>query len=444
MVNEMSDGSRQNKILAALLPEERARLESDLEFVSLLGGQTVYRSGDRLCFVYLPTTCTFSRIATTADGASVELAMTGSDGFVGIPLILGGGTSHYKVVVQQAGGAFRLRAEVMAWELEQGGSLRRMALCYIQALMSEIAQSGLCNRHHSVDQQLCRWLLRSLDQSSGMELDVTQETISNLLGVRREGITEAAGKLQAAGLIHYRRGHITVTNRAGLEARVCECYHVVKGEYERLSSRTTESLALPRARPSPTTLRQRAEVRLKQTQPYADSTHWDSAQLLHELQVHQLELKMHNEELQLAYDEADALREKYADLYDFAPVGYFTLDAQGFILQINLAGAILIGIKRSQMGRFRFGAFVKRAFLPEFNSFVAEVLGGKAKSKCVIALSATDHRPEALVRIEAASDAEGRECRMAVMEISQENGLPFHEAVRALVSTGRRGLDAIQ
>lgn len=444
MTNAMSEGSRQNRILAALLPDERARLENDLECVSLPAGQTVFRSGDHLGFVYFPTTCTFSRIATTEDGASVELAMTGNDGFVGIPLVLGGDTSHYKVVVQRAGGAFRLRAEVMSWELEQGGSLRRMALCYIQALMTEIAQGVLCNRHHSVDQQLCRWLLRSIDQSSGMELDVTQETISNLLGVRREGITEAAGKLQAAGLIHYRRGHITVLDRAGLEARVCECYRVVKREYERLFSLTTESLALPRARPNPVTLRQRAEARLKQTQPFADDSQWDTTRLLHELQVHQIELEMHNEELQLAYDEADALREKYADLYDFAPVGYFTLDAQGVILQINLAGAILLGIKRSQMGRFRFGAFVKPAFLPEFNSFVEEVLRGKTRSKCAIALAATDHRPEVLVRIEASSDAEGRECRMVVMEISQENGLPFHEAVRALVSTGPRGLDAVQ
>lgn len=443
MAKGMHDGARQNRILAALLPNEYARLADDLELVSLAAGQIICASGDSLPFVYFPTTCIVSRLAATKDGASVELAMTGNDGLIGIPLVLGGDTSHYKVVVQYPGGAYRLRSEVMCWELDQGGSLRRLCLCYIQALMTEMAQGVLCNRYHSVDQQLCRWLLLSLDQISGMQLDVTQEAISNLLGVRREGITEAACKLQAAGLIQYRRGHITVTDRVGLEARVCECYGVVKAEYDRIFRLMDSNVAVQRARPNPATLRQRAEARLKQA-PLVEGAQWDTARLLHELQVHQVELEMHNEELRLAYDEVDALREKYADLYDFAPVGYFTLDARGTILQINLAGAILLGIKRSQMGRSRFGAFVKPAFLPMFNRFVEEVLGGKVKNKCGIELTAIAHRPEVTVRIEAASDAEGRECRMVVMEISQANGLPFHEAVRTLASRGPHGLDAIQ
>jgi CRP-like cAMP-binding protein len=424
MPSSIPDSPRQNRILAALSPEEYARLADDLELVSLPEGQTLFESGDSLVFVYFPTTCIFSLISTTENGSSAELAMTGNDGLVGIPLVLGGETTNYKVTVQSAGSAYRLRAEVMCWELDQGGSLRRLALCYTQALMTQMAQSVVCNRHHSVDQQLCRWLLLSLDQMSGNQLHVTQEGISNMLGVRREAVTEAAGKLQAAGLIQYRRGNITVTDRPGLEGRVCECYGVVKAEYERLFHLLE---ILPsrqqRARPNPATLRQRAETRLLQAQsvaPSAPVSQWDTARLLHELQVHQIELEMHNEELRNAYDEADTLREKYADIYDFAPVGYFTLDAQGTILQINLAGAILLGIKRSQMGRSRFAASVKPESLPEFNAFLEDVLSGKARKQCEIRLMATEQRPGALVRIEAVVDEGGRECRMVVMDITRK------------------------
>lgn len=423
MTTDSCDEPRQNRILAALPPDEYARLADGLEYFSLPAGQVVSGSGDRLEFVYFPTSCIFSLIATLADGYSVELAMTGSDGLVGIPLVLGGETCQCKVVVQCAGGAYRLRAESVCWELEQqDASLRRLSLCYTQALMTEMAQSVLCNRHHSVVQQLCRWLLLRLDHIAGTHLDMTQEMISGLLGVRREGITEAAGKLQAAGLIQYRRGHIEVMDRAGLESRVCECYHAVKAEHLRLFRGMTATLARKRVRPDPLTLRQRAETRLKQVSEVTPGSQWDTDRLLHELQVHQLELEMHNEELQHAYAEMDALRERYADLYDFAPVGYFTLDAQGVIVQLNLAGAILLGVKRSQLGRSRFAAHVKPAFLPEFHTFVDDVLSGKARSKCEIALMATDRRPELLIRIEGVADEGGRECRMVVMEVSEDRG----------------------
>ena len=234
MPTEAGAGPQRNRILAALPADEFSRLADDLERVSFPVGATLYTSGESLAFAYFPTTCIFSLISSLKDGSSVELAMTGNDGLIGIPLVLGGDTANYRIVVQHAGGAYRLRAELMSWELNQGGNLRRMSLCYTQALMTEMAQSVLCNRHHTVDQQLCRWLLRNLDQISGMQLDVTQETISNLLGVRREGVTEAACKLQSAGLIQYRRDHITVLDRAGLEARTCECYAVVKKEFDRL------------------------------------------------------------------------------------------------------------------------------------------------------------------------------------------------------------------
>ena len=412
---------RQNRILATLGTVELARLESDLELVTLTGGQVIYEAGDHLAFIYFPTTCIISLIFSTENGSSAELAMTGNDGLVGIPLVLGGETTTYKMVVQSAGAAYRLSAEIMSWEIDQGGNLQRLSLCYAQALMTQMAQSVVCNRHHSVDKQLCRWLLLSLDQLPGNQIDITQELIGNMLGVRREAVTEAAGKLQTAGLIQYRRGHITVTDRPGLEDRVCECYRVVKSEYQRLFNLTPVSTAKHRARPNPSTVRQRAEVRLQKTQrntPPAATTAWDNSRLLYELQVHQIELEMHNDELRLAYDEADALREKFADIYDFAPVGYFTLNNLGVILQLNLAGAILLSIKRSQNKRHRFIASVKPEFLETFRKFHDEVMNGKSKKHCELELIATEHRPESIVRIEAVPDDDGNECRMVVMDLT--------------------------
>jgi len=420
MPDTLTHSPRQNRILAALPTDEYVRLVDDLEIVSLAVGQILYEPGDSLGFVYFPITCIVSLIFTTENGASAELAMTGNDGLVGIPLVLGGEATTHKVVVQSEGVAYRLRAQVLCWELKQGGDLQRLSLSYAQALMTQMAQSVVCNRHHTVDQQLCRWLLLSLDQLPGNQLNMTQELIANMLGVRREAVTEAAGKLQAAGLIHYSRGHITVIDRPGLEARSCECYRVVKSEYDRLFHLMPTNLPKPRARPNPTTFRKRAEARLQQTQPTLPISPGDTVRLLHELQVHQIELEMHNEELLHAYDEADSLREKYADIYDFAPVAYFTLDSQGVILQLNLAGAILLGVRRSQIGRYRFGAYIKPEFLPAFNHFQEEVANGKRRNICEVMLMAASHRPETVVRIEAVPDESGRECRMVVIDITAE------------------------
>ena len=418
MSSSAPEGPKQNRILAALPADEFSRLENNLEPVKLSAGQTIFKSRDALAHVYFPTTCILSMIAITESGSSVELAMTGKDGLIGIPLVLGGESSIYKVVVQGAGNAYRLPSDVMRWELEQGGVLRRLSLFFTQALMTQMAQSVVCNRHHAVEQQLCRWLLLRLDLIAGNQIDVTQEMIAGMLGVRREAITEAAGKLQAAGLIQYRRGHITVTDRSGLEARVCECYHVVKAEYERLLHLSATIPLQQRHRPNPASLRQRAEARLQQSLPVTRGSQWDMERLLHELQVHQIELEMRNEELLHAYEEADTLREKYADIYDFAPVGYFTLDAHGAILQVNLAGAILLGIKRSQMGRSRFCAAVKPECLPEFHAFLDAVLKGLPHDKCEITLMATSQRPEVKVKVEAVVDENGGECRMVVMDIT--------------------------
>jgi len=225
---------KQNHLLAALPAVDYARLLPDLELTPMPLGWAVYESGGKLGYLYFPTTSIVSLLYVMESGASAEIAITGNEGLVGISLFMGGESTPSRAVVQSAGNGYRLRASVLKREFALGGNLQQLALRYTQALITQMAQTAVCNRHHALDQQLCRWLLLSLDRLPGTELVMTQELIANMLGVRREGVTEAAGRLQAEGLIHYRRGHIKVLDRAKLEKRVCECYAVVKKEYDRL------------------------------------------------------------------------------------------------------------------------------------------------------------------------------------------------------------------
>ena len=225
---------KDNRLLAALPEESYQALLPFLEPVPLPLGMAVYESGAKQRYVYFPTNSIVSLLYVLADGASAEIAVTGRDGLVGIALFMGGETTPSRAVVQSAGQGYRLRADVLKQEFEKGGELQHLLLRYTQALITQMTQTAVCNRHHAVDQQLCRWLLLSLDRLPSNELVMTQELIANMLGVRREGVTEAAGKLQNEGLISYSRGHITVLDRPRLETRVCECYTVVKREYDRL------------------------------------------------------------------------------------------------------------------------------------------------------------------------------------------------------------------
>jgi CRP-like cAMP-binding protein len=224
----------QNHLLAALPADECARIFPDLEWVPLPLGESLSEPGAQMRHVYFPTTSIVSLLYVMEDGASAEIAVVGNEGIVGVSLFMGGETTTSRAVVQSAGHAYRLEARLLMQEFDRGGSMQHMLLHYTQALLTQMAQTAVCNRHHSVDQQLCRWLLLSLDRLASNELIMTQELIANMLGVRREGVTEAAGKLQQAGLIEYHRGHITVLDRSGLEARACECYAVVKKEFDRL------------------------------------------------------------------------------------------------------------------------------------------------------------------------------------------------------------------
>ena len=227
---------RSNGLLASLPAGELARIAPYLEEVPMPLGWTVYESGAEQRHVYFPTTAIVSLLYVMANGSSAEIAVVGHEGIVGIALFMGGESTPSRAIVQSAGHAYRLGASALKDEFQRGGALQHQLLRYTQALITQMSQTAVCNRHHSVDQQLCRWLLLSLDRLPSNKLEMTQELISNMLGVRREGVTEAAGKLQAAGLITYSRGHITVLDRLGLEAHVCECYAVVKRESDRLLS----------------------------------------------------------------------------------------------------------------------------------------------------------------------------------------------------------------
>jgi CRP-like cAMP-binding protein len=229
-----SDSPKDNRLLAALPEENYQALLPFLEPLPLPLGMALYESGGAQGYVYFPTSSIVSLLYVLENGSSAEIAVTGCEGLVGIALFMGGETTPSRAVVQSAGGSYRLRAAVLKKEFESGGPLQHLLLRYTQALITQMTQTAVCNRHHAVEQQLCRWLLLSLDRLPANELVMTQELIANMLGVRREGVTEAAGRLQADGLIEYSRGRIRVLDREHLEARVCECYAVVKTEYDRL------------------------------------------------------------------------------------------------------------------------------------------------------------------------------------------------------------------
>jgi CRP-like cAMP-binding protein len=224
----------ENQLLARLNPDEQGRLVPHLELIDMPLGSVLYESGATLRQVYFPIDCIVSLLYVLADGASAEIAMVGNEGLIGIAVFMGGETTPSRAIVQSVGHAYRLAGQRLKDEFHRNGTLHELFLRYTQALITEMAQTAVCNRHHSLEQQLCRWLLMSLDRLSSNKLSMTQELIADMLGVRREGVTGAAGKLQRLGIIHYQRGQITVLDRTKLEALCCECYAVVKKEMDRL------------------------------------------------------------------------------------------------------------------------------------------------------------------------------------------------------------------
>ncbi len=231
---QFNPSPNQNHLLAALPAQDFARLLPMLELVAMPLGQMLYEPGQHMLHAYFPTTCIVSLHYVTASGDSAETAGVGNEGVVGVALFMGGETTSSSAVVQTAGNAYRLDGRILKQEFNRAGFMQDLLLRYTQALMTQMSQAATCNRHHSVEQRLCRWLLLTLDRCDSNELVITQELVASMLGVRREGITEAAGNLQKAGFINSRRGHMSVSNRAGLEKSTCECYGVVKKEIGRL------------------------------------------------------------------------------------------------------------------------------------------------------------------------------------------------------------------
>ncbi len=225
---------RDNHLMNALPIEVVERLRPAMQLIPLKLGDVVYESGSVIEFVYLPIDCIVSLLYVMENGASAEIAVVGNDGMVGVAVFMGGRSTTNRAIVQSAGNAYRLPAKRFMEEFERHGDMLHLMLRYSQALITQMAQTAVCNRHHTIDQQLCRWLLMSLDRLQGDEVNMTQELIANMLGVRREGVTEAAGRLHRAGIIHYSRGHIRIVDRQKLERRACECYKVVKAETDRI------------------------------------------------------------------------------------------------------------------------------------------------------------------------------------------------------------------
>jgi CRP-like cAMP-binding protein len=223
-----------NHLLSMLTESEFSRLFPSLDFIQMKLGDVLYEPNLPMKYVYFPSNAIVSLLYVMADGDSAEIALVGNEGFVGVSLIMGGETTASCAVVQSGGGVYRIKSALLLEEFLRGGPIQKQLLRYTQSLLTQMAQTAVCNRHHSLDQQFCRWLLLSLDRLPSNELIMTQELIANMLGFRRESVTEAAGKIQKAGLISYHRGRITVLDRVGLEERVCECYAAVKAECDRL------------------------------------------------------------------------------------------------------------------------------------------------------------------------------------------------------------------
>lgn len=375
MSYSMADGARKNRILAGIPLSHYARLSEQLKAVDLVAGQVICEPGMALDHVYFPTTCTLSRVSHTADGDSSELAMTGRDGMVGVSLVLGQVAMNHRVVVQCGGQAYKMPADVFQLELTRCRELQQLALSHVQALLTQMAQSIVCIGHHSVSERLCYWLLFNQDALCSDQLKVTHETIANMLGVRRESVTQALGRLQAAGLVASGRGKITVLDRQGLTDCVCECFALVSSETQRLYERACAA----------------ADSALD-PQALAVAPYGADPNLLH----------------------------MYQDAYDFAPVGFVSLDPEGRVLHTNLAGAIMLDIQRSLGSLSPLVSFIEAADQPLFLDFHQEVLSGKCRRYCEVTLAATDHRAPMVVRIDATLDDEGEECRLVMIDVTQE------------------------
>lgn len=381
---------RRNLILGALSEQNYDVVKDSLDVVNLSAGQVIYEGGGPLQHVYFPTTCTASLLSSTMEGETAEVALTGRNGFIGVPLVLGATSMENSVQIQCAGQAYRMSADRWLYLLRDCDQLQQLAMSYVQSLMMQMAQSIVCSRHHSVSERLSQWMLRNADGLDSHELVVTHETIAHMLGVRRESVTQAAGKLQSAGWIRNSRGKIIIHNRAGLLQSVCECYARIQSDSEQYAHRLVQ---------------------------LSEQPSYNGAQYVMHLGTQPKHVGQ--QDLQ-----------KYVDVYDFAPVGFVSLNAQGLVIQTNLSAAIMLDTQRSQCQYKPFTGFLDEASRRSFLAFHEEVLSGQCRRFCVVTLPATAHRAAMTLRIDATADEAGEENRMVLIDLGSEHLIPVSHEVQ--------------
>ena len=375
--------ARANRILGALPMAEYLNLAQHLEPVQVQAGQVMEDAGVACAHAHFPVDCAVTLVSATRDGEMSELALIGREGVVGLPALLGSPTTALQSVVLRPGLAYRLPAPVFAQALQASGALQTMALRYVQNLMLQMAQGVVCSLHHSVLQRLSTWLLFHHTVTGSDQVRATHETIAHMLGVRRESITQAAGQLQQAGCLSTSRGRITLHDPESLRDHVCECFSMVEQDHRQLWQMPPEAGAAWRSE--------------AQT-----ASAWSA-------------------DPSLLPDGDGRDGDRYADIYDFAPVGLLSVDSQGRLIETNMAAAILLGISRSQCAQYRFTDFLQAPSRSAFEAFHQEVLSGKCRRHCELGLLPASHRPAAVVRLDAVVDESGQENRMVMVDVTESH-----------------------
>lgn len=381
-----SQSARANRILGALPMADYLNLAPHLEPVQVQAGQVIQAAGAACAHAHFPVDCAVTLVSATRDGETSELALIGREGVVGLPALLGASTTAMQSVVLRPGLAYRLPAAVFAQTLQNSGAMQALALRYVQSIMLQMAQGVVCSLHHSVLQRLSTWLLFHHQVTASDQVKATHETIAHMLGVRRESITQAAGQLQSAGCISTSRGRIHIRDAAALRDHVCECHAQVEQDHLQLwKPSLQEQVMAPLG----------TQALLDRPMPSAAS----------------------DEEV---CDEV-AGASRYADIYDFAPVGLLSLDAQGRLIETNMAAAIQLGISRSQCRQYRFVDFLQVQSREAFGQFHREVLSGKCRRHCELGLQSGAHRPASVVRLDAVVDESGLESRMVMVDVTESH-----------------------
>lgn len=378
---------RANRILGALPLNDYLSLEPHLEPVEVLAGQLVHSAGTTCAHAHFPVDCTVTLVSATRDGEMSELALIGREGLVGLPGLLGGSATPMQSVVLRPGLAYRLPAAVFSQAIHDLPALQALAMRYVQNLMLQMAQGVVCSLHHSVLQRLSTWLMYHHTVTASPQVRATHETIAHMLGVRRESITQAAGHLHQAGCISTSRGRITIHDPKALRGHVCECFSTVEDDHRQL----WENLSAPEnSRPAPSVL----------------LSHGDGLPAERAMG-----------------DGHDAPRQdgRYADIYDFAPVGLLSVDSQGRLIEVNMAAAILLGIARSHCQAHRFADFLQPESRQSFEDFHREVLSGRCRRHCELGLLPAGHRSHAVIRLDAVVDESGEESRMVMMDVTDNH-----------------------